>query len=195
MEIKEKEIGDTTNTDEEARPLLEQFIDHIKKSNISKLVKPLLIERLQEEEVDNYTTPNESRMANQNNSTSGDTSDQNEGHTDEGFKVRKKIDIFEGSPETARQWINTYMFDSTLNGWDDKTKAIRFPLFLKGSALNWYKIAIDDTPIKENITEIKKQFEKVFLPHSSKTVKRIGSKTAERGRASIQLYSRHAISM
>lgn len=111
----------------------------------------------------------DSSMANDDNQDGTSGGGQN-AETEDGFKVRKKIDDFDGDPDKARKWINSFMFDADLNGWTDEVKAKRFPIFLKESALNWYKISVNDSTFKNDIHEIKKKFEAVFLPFSSQTM-------------------------
>lgn len=62
-----------------------------------------------------------------------------------------------GCPE---EWLQSYERYCNLKGWDDETRAMAMPLYLRSGALQWFDSLPAD--VKQNFTNIKLAFTKTF---------------------------------
>lgn len=175
---------------EKYQTLSKHQIRIIKKSNLNFEKKKFILEtmpnakkkedpeQVNETESDDQDDSQEKQQSNSDSeddkeSSNGDgesESDENEDIVkgERNFKMLSRPDDFDGSPTKARVWMQDFLYCAKVNRWTHSLKAKRLPAFLKGSARNWYRVAIMDSDIEEDFSAIQKQFERVFMPLSNR---------------------------
>ena len=148
----------------------EQFtqfqIKKIQNSNLNDKDKNFILNMADQQEDEDQSKIELGEQQHSDNESASVSSEGEKGERN--FKMLSKPEDFDGNPIKARTWFQDFLYCAKVNRWSNTLKAKRFPAFLKGSARNWYRVSIMDTRIEFDFEEIRKQFEVVFLPQSTR---------------------------
>ena len=79
---------------------------------------------------------------------------------------KAKIPVFSGHPEEdVLAWLHVFDKNANALGWSDREKLSRFPLYLSGSADDWYTSHVaKNAESLSSFNNLKKRFISCFLP-------------------------------
>lgn len=166
-----KKIIATIKSDKELTTHQKKVIDS---SNVSKEEKEFILEMGRGNGDEEEEQPEDSKGKEERDDTSNfddvdeSSEDENEERGERDFKMMSVLGTFDGDPSKARLWLQDFLYCARVNRWKHTLKAKRFPAFLKASERNWYQVSVMNTDIEFNFKEIKRQFELVFLPQSTR---------------------------